>query len=166
MDVQAGRAAAEIEMVRHRGTEAHDPSADEDRREDEDIGDVLAALKGVVVDQKIAFLQRFDRMAFQTGAQGLADRAELHGNELGLRDGVSVAVHESRRAVACFAQDGRIGRADELDAHLAGRSDQCLADHGVVDGAEAGAHGSFRRIRLSDASSVAVQPGGTHVVAV
>ena len=165
MDVEAGRAAAEIEMVRHRGAEADDPAGDEDRREDEDVRDVLSALERVVVDQEVAFLQRLDRMALQAGAQGLADRAKLHGNELGLRHRVAVAVHQAGRAVARLAQDGRIGRADQLDAHLARRGDQRLADDGIVDWAQL-AHEALRRMRLSAASSAAVQPGGTQVVAV
>ncbi len=45
VDVEAGRATAEIEMVGDRGAEADDPTADEDRREDEDVGNVLAALE-------------------------------------------------------------------------------------------------------------------------
>ena len=69
MDVEAGRAAAEIEMVRHRGAEADDAAVDEDRREDEDVGDVLAALERVVVDQEVAFLERVDGMALEAGAQ-------------------------------------------------------------------------------------------------
>ena len=165
VDVEAGRAAAEIEMMRHRGAEAHDPAGDEDRREDEHVGNVLAALERVVVDQEVAFLQRLDRMAFQAGAQRLADRAELHGNELGLGHRVAVAVHQAGRAVARLAQDGRVGRADQLYAHLARRGDQRLADHGIVDGTQL-AHGDLRRIRLSAGSSSAVQPGGTQVVAV
>ena len=75
-------------------------------------------------------------MAPEAGAQGLADRPELHRDQLGLRHRVAVAVHQAGRAVARLAQDGRVGRADQLHAHLARRGDQRLADHGVVDRAE------------------------------
>ena len=109
MDVEAGRATAQVEMVRHRGAEADDAALHEDRREDEDVGDMLAALEGVVVDEEVAFLQRIDGMTPQAGAQRLADRPELHGNQLGLRHRVAVAIHQARGAVACLAQDGRVG---------------------------------------------------------
>jgi len=49
--------------MRHRGAEADDPAADEDRREDEDVGDVLPALERVVVDQEVAFPEGLDGMA-------------------------------------------------------------------------------------------------------
>ena len=122
--------------MRDRGAEADDAAVDEDRREDEHVGDVLAALERVVVDQEVAFLERLDRMAPEAGAQGLADRAQLHRDQLGLRHGVAVAVHQAGRAVARLAQDGRVGRADQLHAHLAGAGDQRLADDGVVDRAQ------------------------------
>ena len=135
-------------MVRDPGAEADDPAGDEDRREDEDVGDVLAALERVVVDQEVAFLERLDRMAPQAGAQRLADRAELHGDQLGLGHGVAVAVHQAGRAVARLAQDGRIGGADQLHAHLAGAGDQRLADDGIVEGTELG-HAVLRSVRFS-----------------
>ena len=134
--------------MRDRGAEADHAAGDEDRREDEHVGDVLAALERVVVDQEVALLQRLDRVALQAGAQGLADRPELHRDELGLRHRVAVPVHQAGRAVARLAQDGRIGRADQLHAHLARRRDQRLADDGLVDRAEVG-HDALRRIRLS-----------------
>ncbi len=157
-------------MVRHRRAEAHDPAADEDRREDEDVGDVLAAFERIVVDQEVAFPERIDRMALQAGAQGFADGTQLHGDQLGLGDGVAVAVHQARRAIARFAQDGGVGGADQLHAHLAGAGDQRLADDGIVDWTQL-AHDALRpqdlrRIRLSWLSSSALQPGGTQLVAV
>jgi hypothetical protein len=170
MDVEPGRAAAEIEMMRHRGAEPDDPAADKDRREDEHVRNVLAALERVVVDQEIAFFKRLDRMAFQAGAQGLADRAQLHGNELRLGHRVAVAVHQAGRTVARLAQDGRVGRADQFYAHLARRGDQRLADHGIIDGTQLAHDGlrpqDLRKIILSAGSSWAVQPVGTQVVAV
>jgi hypothetical protein len=56
--LRPGRAAAEIEVMRDRRAEAHDAAADEDRREDEHVRDVLAALERVVVDQEVALFQR------------------------------------------------------------------------------------------------------------
>lgn len=166
MDVEARRAAAEVEMMCDRRPEAHDPARNEDRREDEDVGDVLAALEWIVIDQEVAFLQRLDGVPLQAGAQRLADRPELHWDELGLRHRVAEAVHQAGRAVARLAQDGGVGRADQLYPHLARARDQRLANYGIVDGIESGRHEALRSIRLSAVSRVAVQPPGTQVVAV
>ena len=51
----AGIAAAEIEMVCHGAGEGDDAAIDEDRREDEDVLQVLAATVGVIVDVEIAW---------------------------------------------------------------------------------------------------------------
>ena len=54
--VQARRAAAEVEVMGDAGRERDDRAIDEHRREDEDILQVLTALIGVVVDEKVAGL--------------------------------------------------------------------------------------------------------------
>ena len=53
----AGIAAAEIEMVCHGAGEGDDAAVGEDRREDEDVLQVLAATVGIVVDVEIAWLE-------------------------------------------------------------------------------------------------------------
>ena len=59
-------------MVRHRGAEADDPAGDEDRREDEHVGDVLAAPNGSLLMQEVAWLSVSTGWRLQAGAQGLA----------------------------------------------------------------------------------------------
>ena len=69
----AGIAAAEIEMMRHRAGEGDDAAVDEDRREDEDVLQVLAAAVGIVVDVEVAGLEAGRSGTARTQARKISD---------------------------------------------------------------------------------------------
>ena len=130
-------AAAEIEMVRRRAGERDQFALDEDRREDEHVLQVLAAAVGIVVDVEVAGLAACASVhCCGAGAEDLRHRAQVHRDQLGLRDDVASRVEQCGGRVLGLAHDVGVGRADELGAHLAGDRDQRLADDGVVDGIE------------------------------
>jgi hypothetical protein len=120
-------------MMRHRSGEADHLTVNENGRVDEYVRQMLTAFEGVVVDVEIARLQRIHRNKIRTGLEGSLHRPQLHWDELRLGNHIAVSVEQRGRCVACLAHDGRIGGPNELRTHLARRSDQPLADHGVVD---------------------------------
>ena len=132
----AGIAAAEIEMVRHGAGEGDDAAVDEDRREDEDVLQMLAAAVGVVVDVEIAGPKLAGWALVHAGPENLRHRAQMHGDQLGLGNDIAQRVEQRGGCVLRLAYDIRIGRADELGAHLASNRDQGLGDNGIVDGVE------------------------------
>src|SRR5262249_2603355 len=107
LGVQAGRAAAEVEMMRYGGAEPDDAALDEDRGEQEDLRYVLAALERMVVEIEVPFGQVIDREEVGTGPERGPDRSELHRDQLGLAHHVALAIEEGRRAVTGLADHGR-----------------------------------------------------------
>jgi hypothetical protein len=134
-----------------------------DRVEQEHVLQVLAAGIGVVDGEEVTRLQRLHWIERPKGLEDVTDRAELHRDQLSLRHRVAVRVQQRGRPVARFPQDGRIGGAHQLHAHLARRRDQRLADDGVVDRIKR--HGAVPcRRMLPCASGTARHPGGTQVL--
>src|SRR3546814_3032635 len=68
---------------------------------------MLPARIGIVGDVEVPFLQGVDRVRRRAGAEDLRHRPQLHGNELGLRDDVAVAVEQGGRGIGGFTDDRR-----------------------------------------------------------
>ncbi len=82
MDVARGRvetrgSAAEVDVMDHGGAEPDQRLFEEDRREDEDIRQMLAAVIGVVVDEEIVGSDLVEGVMREAGPEGMADRSEL-----------------------------------------------------------------------------------------
>ena len=130
--VEAGRAAAEVEMMGDGGAEPDEPLTEEDGREDEHVRHVLSAVVRVVVDVEVARLQRLRWKELRARPERGADGAELHRNELRLAHDVAFDVEQCGRAVVRLAHDRRVRRPHELDSHLLRSGDEGLGDDCLI----------------------------------
>jgi hypothetical protein len=93
-------------MVRDRSREAENLAFEEDRMKEKDVLKMLTAGIRVIHHEEIALGQRFLRIQRKRGLEDLPDRAELHGNQFGLSDGVATIIKKCRRTVAGLPQNG------------------------------------------------------------
>ena len=77
--IGAGHAAADVGLVRRGRGEGHTLSANEDRLEDEDVGQVHAALEGIVHDEDVVFLDVAFEDLDDPGERRL-NRTQVHGH--------------------------------------------------------------------------------------
>ena len=96
--VRARDAAADVGVVADRRGEGEPLAVDEDRLEDEDVGQVHAAFERVVHDEDVARPDVVPEAAQHRRQRG-RDRAEVAGQGQALRDQPAVGVAERRRVV-------------------------------------------------------------------
>ena len=85
--------------------ERDQPPVDKDRGIDEYIGQVLAAVVGVIGDVKITGLKFGDGFGLRARSERMADRAELQWDQLRLGDDVALGIEYRCCTVFRFAQD-------------------------------------------------------------
>ncbi len=107
-------APGDVEMVGHRGREAQEFTRVEDWVEEEHVLQVLAAGIGVVHHEEVALHEGLLRVEARGRLDDVADGAELHGDQLGLGDGVAVRVEEGGRAVLRLGEHRGIAERTSL----------------------------------------------------
>ena len=115
--LEPATAAADIGVVADRGCEGQTLAPVEDRLEDEDVGQVHAAVERVVHHVDVAGMDVVAIVAqhrFDGGGHG----AEMARQGEALRDQAPVAVGERRGEIHVVAQDARIGGAADGERHL------------------------------------------------
>ncbi len=142
--------------------DAEQPAVEPDRREQQHVVDVLAAVERVVDDERLAVLERRELVLLgDRGGRGV-DRVQQLRDVVGDRDGIAARIEDRRRDVADLAHDGRVRGAVEVDAHLLRGRREGVADHRQRHRV----HAPASRMRLPSRSARADQPSGTYVVAV
>ena len=104
----AGGRPADVGVVGAAGGEADHLARGEDGRDQGDVGQVGAALVGVVEDPRVAWAL----LQLEYGGDRVRHRAEVDGDVLGLHDQLSGGVKERGRAVVALLDVGRVGGAD------------------------------------------------------
>ncbi len=116
-------------MVGDVGDEAERLVAGEDGRHQVDVGQVGAAARvGIVDDEHVAGREVPERVAPENLLDRAQERAEVHGDVLGLGDHPTARVEDRRRAVAPLLDIGRVRGADEGGAHLLRHREERRAD--------------------------------------
>ncbi len=157
-------AVDEVCMVSEVHRPGHEPSVDEDRLGQHDVGQVgAAALVGIVADEGVARPYVLDPVAFHDVRHQLDEAAEMDRDVLGLAERLALGIEQRRRAVAPLLDIGRVRNADQRLACLLDDRVHGSADH--LDGNGIQGHDAVSRIRFRYASTRAVMPGGTRVVA-
>ena len=131
-------ASAQIQVVRYRTGESDQFAVHEDRREDENVLEVLAAPVRIIVDVEIPFTQRIGGNHVCTGPENIGHRAQLHGNQFSLGDDPPVPVEQRCRGILGFAHNIGIRGTDQLDSHFFPRGHQRLTDHRMFDRVQRG----------------------------
>ena len=128
--------AADVEVVSQRAADGDERPAMEDRQEGLDVGEVLAALVGVVGDDDVAFFPLCDgNRLVQCGAQRAAHRVQMDGDAARLRDDSPIEVEDRGGVVEHLPDDGGVGGAENRRRHLLGDTHQRvvhdLEGHGI-----------------------------------
>ena len=123
------RDAADVAMMRHRAGPAFDDAFVEDRLDDVEVGQMLAARAvRVVIEEDIARL-RSRRVVGHQDAHPVRERTELHRQRQALRDELPAPVAECGGIIHGVAHYRRIGAAHHDQRHLVGgRRERVLDD--------------------------------------
>ena len=142
-----------VRVVGAAGREADRLALMEERRDDRDVGQVGAALVGVVEDPADPGLVPL----VENGRYRRRHRAEMDGDVLGLHRHPPALVEQRRGGIAALLDVRRVRGADQHGAHLvAGRAQR--AEHHLERDRVEPAH---RSSTTPSASARACQPGGT-----
>ena len=159
------RSRAAVGVMRDVGHEAEEAAVREHRAHHVDVGQVRAAARvRIVGDEHVARRQRRDRIAREDLPHDAEQRAEMHGDVLGLGDHLAAGVEDGRRAVLALLDIGRVGGLDERGAHLLGDREEGRADH-LERHAVHGVSPRSRTTRKPRSSTVASWAGRMSVVA-
>ena len=124
--VRAGDPAADIGVVADGAGEGEPLALVIERLEDEDVGQVHAAVERVVHDEHVARRHVVAEVAHDRFHRG-RHRAEMARQGQALRDELAVGVGEAGRVVHVVLEHARIGRAEDGQRHLVGdREDRVL----------------------------------------
>ena len=138
----AGRAAADIDVMRDVGHVAEQRAVVEDRRDERDVVEVHAALVGIVDEDAVAGLQALRAVGADGARHQVGQRAQVGGLSEGLGDGAQLAIEERAREIAARLDVGRVGGAAERGAHLLGDGEQPVADDLEADRIDLGGQGA------------------------
>ena len=130
--VRARHPAADIGLVAHRTGPGDGFFIPEDRLEDEDVGQVHAALERIVQDEHVAGINLPRECRLHRGDRG-RHRAQMPGQGQPLRDQHAVAVEQRRRIIHVVLEDARIGRAKHGQRHLVGDPEQRVFEQFELD---------------------------------
>jgi len=133
--------AAHIRVMRDVGDEGDDAPADEDRRDDGDVGQVrAAAVVRIVRDEHIARHDLLLRKALQYLVHRAHHRAQVYRHALRQRDHLPRGVEYRGRAVRAFLDVGRERGAHERRTHFLRRREEKTGDDLGPDRVYASAH--------------------------
>ena len=153
--VRARDATADIGVVGDRAREGDELALDEDRLEDEDVGQVHAAVEGIVQRVDVA---RPDRVA-ETG-QHRRERgrhgAEMGGKREALGDHPTPLVEEAGRVVEVVAQHGGVGRAVDRERHLVGHGHERVSEQLELERVDGGGHRELVSSRRTSGGAISM----------
>ena len=166
----AGRERAEIEVVRGRGRERHQLAAVEDGYDERHVGPVRRAVVRMVVDDHVAGAPLLAELgeAAVDAPYVARYRARLERRRLArLAELARLVIHDRAAEVLRLADDGRVGHASQLVAHLDGdrverTAYDCRGD--CVDAGSRRAHRAWDRTSTPASPVVPAQAGGTSTV--
>src|ERR1700722_10605453 len=124
-----------------------------------------AALISVVAAEHIAGTHFGDWMALHDVRNQAEETAKVHRNMLGLTQRVARQVEQRGGTIAAFLDVRGVGGAHQRLAHFLDDGGQSAADHLDGDWIDGGISHAASNNRLSQASTRAVMPAGTKVVA-
>ncbi len=130
--VGAVRRAADVALVRAHDGPEQPLAAIEHRHERRHVRQMAAAVIGIVHQDHVARLHVAD--AFLDRARRPGQRADMHGDVVGLRDQPRLRVADRQREIAAGVQDLRVGRAQHRFAHLGDDGAEAMLDDGAGDG--------------------------------
>src|ERR1700735_375832 len=107
--VGAMRGAADIALMGTNDGPEQTPLTIEERHERGEVGQMAAAVIGIVEQDDIARLDVLE--SFLDGERRPAQRADMHGYVIGLRDQPPPGVADRQREIAARVEDLRIGGA-------------------------------------------------------
>jgi len=116
-------------------------AVEEHRRDEREVGQVRAAVVGIVQEHGIPGLERRER---QRRLDGARHGAEVHGDVRGLRHQPGVRVEHGARVVEPLGDVGRVRGAHERGAHLLGARREQAAVERERDRVGCGAPGGHR----------------------
>jgi len=131
-------AAADVALMRAHDGPEQAPLAIEDRHEGREIGQMAAAMIGVVEQDDVAGRNILE--AFLDRARRPGQRADMDRNVFGLRDQPSARVADRERKIAAGIEDLRIGGAKHGLAHLRHDRAEPVLNDGSCDGIYFGSH--------------------------
>ena len=141
---RARRDAADVGMVGARRGEEEQAAVVEDRHHHRDVGQVRAAIIGVVEGVDVA-LAHLLAAQLQDGAHRFAHRAQMDGHVRGVGDQVAVGIEDGAGEVEPLLDVDRVGGVLERDAHLLGDGHEQIVEDLEQDrvglGAQRGALG-------------------------
>ncbi len=142
--VGAVRRAADIALMRPVDRPEARPVLLEDRHKRGQVGQVVAAVIGVVEQKDVALV---DVLAKELGhrLRRIGQGADMDRHVLGLGDQPAVEVADRRRKVAARVEDLRIGGAKHRFAHLFDDRQQAMLDDRCDDRVDTIAQGSYHR---------------------
>jgi hypothetical protein len=143
--VAAMRGAADVALMRARQQPEGDAPAVEDRLDRGEVGQVAAAVIGVVEQEGVAGRHvRAEARDHRLRRPGHG--ADMHRNVVGLRDELPFGVGHRHREVAARIEDLRVRGADHRLAHLLDDRGEAAREHRDGDGVDArGALGGSHR---------------------
>ena len=137
----AGGDATDVGVVAAGGDEeSYGAGGVEDGGDDGDVGEMGAAVVGVVEGEDVAGAEGV-LAAAQYGAHGVAHGAEVDGDMGGVGDEMALAVEEGAGEVEALLDVDGIGGVDEGGAHLFGDGHEEVVEYFEHDGVGAGADG-------------------------
>ena len=141
--VGAVRGAADVALMRAVDRPEHQPVAGEHRHEGGQVGQMVAAVIGVVEQIDVArpdVAPKNSCTAFAANGQ----RADMDRHVLGLGDQPAVGVADRGREIAARVEDLRVGGAQHRLAHLLDDGAQAMLDHRDGDRIDGGVHEMMR----------------------
>ena len=143
--VGAMRRTADVALMRaHHGPE-QPAAAGEHRHEGSDVGQMAAAVIGIVHQDDVAGRDVLEALLHRARRPG--QRADVDRDVIGLRDQPALHVADRQREIAAGIEDLRIGGAQHRLAHLGHDRAQPMLDDGTRDGIDGSGHVSPGRGR-------------------
>ena len=130
--------AADIALMRAHDGPEQTLFTGEDRHEHGHIGQMAAAMIGIVEQDDIARPDVLEPLLDRNRRPG--QRADMNRKVIGLRDQTRVGVADRQRKIAAGIEDLRIGGAKHRLAHLLHDRTEPVLDDGTRDGVDLGGH--------------------------
>jgi len=111
-------AATDVEMMRGAACPTQQSVSMKDRREQDNVVEMLTAAVGIVEHHCLSFGHAREVELFGRGAEGMVQSGGLQGYHFRLRHHAALCIQERGRAIARLAHHGRKGRADKVSRHF------------------------------------------------
>ena len=144
---RAGRHAAHVLVVRHRGAEGDQPALVHDRLHHGDVGQMRAAGVGIVEQEGVVRMHALGGKSVDDLAQHRDQRRQVDRDGAGLRQGLSVKSEQTGRRIQSFLDDRRERAAQQRRLHLVGDAFEFVPRHFDGDRIELGSRGVSHGLR-------------------